>query len=75
MATGAAEYLDAPERLIELMLNHVPKDRLIRTYQVGGMAEKLRALFLRWGEFIRSITQPEQTKPDNVITANFGGKG
>ncbi|HDN9015616.1 TPA: integrase arm-type DNA-binding domain-containing protein [Aeromonas salmonicida] len=75
VATGAAEYLDAPERLIELMLNHVPKDRLIRTYQVGGMAEKLRGLFLRWGEFIRSIAQPEQTKLDNVVTVTFGGRG
>ena len=74
VATGAAEYLDAPERLIELMLNHVPKDRLIRTYQVGQQAEKLRALFLRWGEFVRSMTQPEQAKPDNVVSVNFGGK-
>ncbi|AUV15564.1 integrase [Aeromonas sp. ASNIH7] len=75
VATGAAEYLDAPERLIELMLNHVPKDRLIRTYQVGGMAEKLRALFLRWGDFMTTITQPEQAKPDNVVSINFGGRG
>ncbi|BBS86486.1 MULTISPECIES: tyrosine-type recombinase/integrase [Aeromonas] len=75
VATGAAEYLDAPERLIELMLNHVPKDRLIRTYQVGGMAEKLRALFLRWGDFMATITQPEQVKPDNVVSVNFGGRG
>lgn len=52
VATGAAEYLDAPERIIELLLNHVPKDRLIRTYQVGGMADKLRDLFIRWGDFI-----------------------
>ncbi|WP_461603777.1 tyrosine-type recombinase/integrase [Aeromonas salmonicida] len=75
VATGAAEYLDAPERLIELMLNHVPKDRLIRTYQVGGMAEKLRALFLRWGDFMATITQPKQAKPDNVVSVNFGGRG
>ncbi|MFQ2218710.1 tyrosine-type recombinase/integrase [Aeromonas enteropelogenes] len=74
VATGAAEYLDAPERLIELMLNHVPQDRLIRTYQVGGMAEKLRALFLRWGDFMATITQPEQAKPDNVVSVNFGGR-
>ncbi|MGB6189110.1 MAG: site-specific integrase [Aeromonas molluscorum] len=74
-ATGAAEYLDAPERLIELMLNHVPRDRLIRTYQVGQQAEKLRALFLRWGDFIQSLTQPEQAKPDNVVSVNFGGRG
>lgn len=75
VATGAAEYLDAPERLIELMLNHVPKDRLIRTYQVGGMAEKLRELFLRWGDFVQTLTQPEQAKPDNVVSVNFGGMG
>lgn len=74
-ATGAAEYLDAPERLIELMLNHVPKDRLIRTYQVGQQAEKLRALFLRWGDFVQSLAQPEQAKPDNVVSVNFGGRG
>ncbi|MFM5469168.1 tyrosine-type recombinase/integrase [Aeromonas sp. R1-2] len=74
VATGAAEYLDAPERLIELMLNHVPKDRLIRTYQVGGMAEKLRALFLRWGEFVRVLTQPAEQVPDNVVAINFGGE-
>ncbi|KEP88992.1 tyrosine-type recombinase/integrase [Aeromonas caviae] len=75
VATGAAEYLDAPERLIELMLNHVPKDRLIRTYQVGQQAEKLRALFMRWGDFIQDITQPEQIKRDNVVSINFGGRG
>ncbi|MFM5298274.1 tyrosine-type recombinase/integrase [Aeromonas veronii] len=73
VATGAAEYLDAPERLIELMLNHVPKDRLIRTYQVGGMAEKLRTLFLRWGEFVRVLTQPAEQVPDNVVAVTFGG--
>ncbi|VFB08632.1 phage integrase family protein [Aeromonas salmonicida] len=75
VATGSAEYLDAPERLIELMINHVPKDRLIRTYQVGGMAEKLRGLFLRWGDFVQGITQPEQAKPDNVVAVDFGGRG
>ncbi|MNG94686.1 Prophage CP4-57 integrase [compost metagenome] len=77
VATGAAEYLDAPERLIELMLNHVPKDRLIRTYQVGGMAEKLRALFLRWGDFIQSQVSrdPEQANQGNVVSVNFGGRG
>ncbi|WP_332839276.1 tyrosine-type recombinase/integrase [Aeromonas dhakensis] len=77
VATGAAEYLDAPERLIELLLNHVPKDRLIRTYQVGGMAEKLRTLFLLWGDFIGSnvVQDPAQPdKPDNVVMVSFGGR-
>jgi len=67
VASGAAEYLDAPERLIELMLNHLPKDRLIRTYQAGGMSEKLRGLFLRWGCFMQGVIQPEQAAPDNVV--------
>lgn len=74
VATGSAEYLDAPERLIELMLNHVPKDRLIRTYQVGGMAEKLRALFLDWGNFLANTTKSELSKPDNVVSISFRGK-
>ncbi|MDO1625706.1 integrase, partial [Escherichia coli] len=39
IATGCAEYLDAPERLIELLLNHAPKDRVIRTYLVEQQAE------------------------------------
>ncbi|MDX7777918.1 tyrosine-type recombinase/integrase [Aeromonas hydrophila] len=71
VATGVAEYLDAPERLIELLLNHVPKDRLIRTYQVGQQAEKLRTLFLRWGDFVGGITQGDQAKPDNVVVMRF----
>jgi len=74
-ATGCAEYLDAPERLIELMLNHVPKDRLIRTYQVGSRAEKLRALFLRWGTFIETeiASDPEpKAAGDNIVRVKFG---
>lgn len=73
VATGAAEYLDASERLIELMLNHVPKDRLIRTYQVGQQAEKLRALFLRWGSFVADLIRPvEHQEPSNVVHIGFG---
>lgn len=72
VATGCAEYLDAPERLIELLLNHVPKDRLIRTYQVGQQAEKLRGLFLKWGDFIEhAIIRFNNGAPDNVIQMSF----
>lgn len=75
VATGCAEYLDAPERLIELLLNHVPKDRLIRTYQVGQQAEKLRNLFLKWGDFIEyEVIQSNNDAPDNVINISFGRK-
>ncbi len=77
VATGAAEYLDAPERLIELLLNHVPRDRLIRTYQVGGMADKLKNLFLSWGLFVeRNIAMPRDhiESQSNIIPVNFGRK-
>lgn len=75
VATGCAEYLDAPERLIELLLNHVPKDRLIRTYQVGQQAEKLRNLFLRWGFFIENeVVHNATTQPDNVVQIQFGNR-
>ncbi len=73
VATGCAEYLDAPERLSELLLNHVPRDRLIRTYQVGQRAEKLRNLFLRWGDIIeQNVTKFSDIRADNVIQIKFG---
>ncbi|MCA6984749.1 tyrosine-type recombinase/integrase [Pectobacterium brasiliense] len=75
VATGCAEYLDAPERLIELLLNHVPKDRLVRTYQVGQQAEKLRKLFLDWGDFIEQAAIGLQEMPsDNIVKVKFGGQ-
>jgi len=76
VATGTAEYLDAPERLIELLLNHVPKDRLIRTYQVGGMADKLRVLFLSWGGFIESVitVTMEENDTGNIVSVDFRRK-
>lgn len=75
VATGCAEYLDAPERLIELLLNHVPKDRLIRTYQVGQQAEKLRKLFLNWGDFIQqNVAHRPVALPDNVVKIQFGSR-
>lgn len=75
VATGCAEYLDAPERLIELLLNHVPKDRLIRTYQVGQQAEKLKNLFIEWGNFImNNVITVQQNAPDNVIHIKFGNR-
>lgn len=76
VATGCAEYLDAPERLIERLLNHIPKDRLIRTYQVGQQAEKLRSLFLSWGDFVeRYVAQSASHEvTDNVVKVKFGGR-
>lgn len=64
---------------IEHMLNHQISDKLLRTYQAGALRnpEKLRTLFLRWGEHVRQhIAQPEQAAQievsGNVIQGNFG---
>lgn len=76
VASGCAEYLDAPERLIELLLNHQPSDRLIRTYQVSDRTEKLKGLFLSWGNFVSKNVRGKESKTDNsnVIAGNFGKK-
>lgn len=74
-ATGCAEFLDANERTIELALNHKSTNRLVETYQAGRRAEQVAALFLRWGELVATLTQPEQAKPNNVVAVDFGGRG
>lgn len=75
VATGCGEYLDAPERLIEKLLNHQEQDRLIRTYQAGEQAEKLRRLWLDWGDWIAAnVAQEPEVVPDNVVQVQFGGR-
>lgn len=76
VATGCGEYLDAPERLIEKLLNHQGADKLMRTYQVGEQAEKLRQLWLNWGDWLASnVIQDEAVAvPNNVVAVNFGGR-
>ncbi|MGU5582444.1 MULTISPECIES: tyrosine-type recombinase/integrase [Aeromonas] len=68
VATGCGEYLDAPERLIEKLLNHQVQDRLVRTYQAGEQAEKLRQLWLSWGNWIAAnVAKDPESVPDNVV--------
>lgn len=77
VATGCGEYLDAPERLIEKLLNHQEQDRLVRTYQAGEQAEKLRRLWLDWGDWMSAnvASEPEvATVPNNVVRLQFGGR-
>ena len=63
---------------IEHMLNHQISDKLLRTYQAGALRnpEKLRALFLRWGEFVAQniAANPNAVAqhPSNVVTVQFG---
>lgn len=71
-ASGCAEYLDANESIIELALNHAKRDRLVATYQAGKRAAKVEALFMEWGEFIQTLTQPEPVEVGNVVQVTFG---
>ncbi|MEA9427414.1 MULTISPECIES: tyrosine-type recombinase/integrase [Aeromonas] len=70
-ASGCAEYLDANEGVIELALNHSKRDRLVATYQAGKRAEQVAKLFEQWASFLQTLTQPTNTKPDNVVLVNF----
>lgn len=77
MATGCGENLDASERLVDRLLNHKENNKLIRTYQVGKMAEKLRRLWLDWGDWVIAnvVNEPEAVAvPDNVVQVQFGGR-
>lgn len=62
---------------IEHMLNHQISDKLLRTYQTGALRnpERLRDLFLRWGDFVANniATKKQAIEKDasNVIQANF----
>ncbi|EIT4643793.1 integrase, partial [Escherichia coli] len=62
------------ESIIELALNHAKRDRLVATYQAGKRAAKVEKLFLEWGEFIQTLTQPEPIDSGNVVQVNFGGR-
>lgn len=64
---------------IEHMLNHQISDKLLRTYQAGALRnpEKLRTLFLRWGEYVHQHIagpEPDADEPEsgNVVQVKFG---
>ncbi len=78
-ASHWADTLEADSRLAELMLNHLPADKLVRTYQQGKQPERQKTVWHRWGELIvRSVIQdPDnegglKAQADNVIRASFG---
>ncbi len=79
VATCCGIELGAGPLEIEHMLNHQISDKLLRTYQAGALRnpDKLKALFLRWGEYVRQhIADPEPDEGtqagSNVIQVKFG---
>lgn len=51
-ATHWEDTLKVDSRVVELMLNHLPADKLVRTYQRGKHIDRQREAWLKWGELI-----------------------
>ena len=61
-ATNWAERLDAEERVIELCLNHLPLNKLVRTYHRSRHDDKKKMLWQRWGELVELEVANEPQK-------------
>lgn len=69
-ATNWAERLDSEERVIELCLNHIPLNKLVRTYHRSRHDDKKKILWQRWGELVELEVSNDPKKIDsngNVI--------
>ena len=64
-ATNWAERLDAEERVIELCLNHLPLNKLVRTYHRSRHDDKKKMLWQRWGELVELEVANEPQKNNN----------
>jgi integrase len=64
VATGLGERCAAQPHIVERMLNHVPEDSLVATYQRGVYAEEQRAAWQAWGELVESCVAND---PGNVV--------
>lgn len=63
-ATAWGEYLKTPPHIIEHMLNHQPRNKLIATYQQAVHAQEQKQTWLAWGEIVeRQIARD----PGNVV--------
>lgn len=55
-ATQWVEQLRADSTLVELMLNHLPQNQLVRTYQIVTREEEQRETWQQWDRLIADIT-------------------
>jgi integrase len=51
-ATHWADTLQADTRVVELMSNHLPADKLVRTYQRGKQIERQKDVWMKWGDAV-----------------------
>jgi integrase len=64
-ATAWGEYLKTPPHIIERMLNHLPEDKLVATYQRAVYADEPRVAWEGWGALVE---QQVAREPGNVIS-------
>jgi integrase len=64
-ATAWGEYLKTPPHIIERMLNHLPEDKLVATYQRAVYADEQREAWEAWGALVE---QQVARDPGNVIS-------
>ena len=64
VATGLGEHCAVQPHIVERMLNHVPEDSLVATYQRAQYVEEQRQAWQAWGDLIASQVAVE---PTNVV--------
>ncbi len=69
-ASHWVDTLGADSRLAELMLNHLPADKLVRTYQQGKQPERQSDTWNRWAEIIATRVMRDT---DNIVTLVLAG--
>ncbi|MAC48206.1 MAG: hypothetical protein CMI12_15365 [Oceanospirillum sp.] len=60
------DTLGADSRLGELMLNHLPADKLVRTYQQGKQPERQRDTWEQWAEVIATRVMRDAENVTNL---------
>lgn len=53
-ATNWGGELEASSDVVEIMLNHVPKNRLVATYQRSKRSDQTKEIWERWGDLLQS---------------------
>jgi integrase len=68
-ATAWGEYLKTQPHVIERMLNHLPEDKLVATYQRAVYADEQREAWEAWGALVE---QQVVREPGNVVSMTAG---
>ncbi|MGL5990499.1 MAG: tyrosine-type recombinase/integrase [Plesiomonas sp.] len=76
-ASNWAERLGTEERIIERCLNHLPQNKLVRTYHRAKHDDEMKDTWMRWGDLVASEIASEprpdgELVSDNVISVQFG---